>query len=152
MSLIDSLFHPHRWTVAAPVFTDFLFPVNKRNSLLACKAPAQQHCLSSCVMWGYLQFPEQYIPSPSAPLFPPSPPSLPGEPPVSHRAAQVPVCPVGSLILPTYLYSLGQCLSQVPVLAPLIEHSFHRLASWFRSRPGVASHGGASGLPRTGAW
>lgn len=121
MSHIDPLFHPHPWTIAVPVLTDFLFLVDKRNPLLlACKAPAQWHSLSSCVSCGATySFPNSllYLPKPPFPL------SLPGGPSPSPRPHSVfmvqPGCLsvlVGSLILPTHLPSLVQCLPHVPVL------------------------------------
>lgn len=71
MSLTDLLFHPNPWTIAVPVLTDFMFPVDKRKPLLlACKdcAMAQPQLLS--IMWGYLQIPKQSAFSTCIPLSP----------------------------------------------------------------------------------
>lgn len=98
ISHIDPLFHPYPWTIAVPVLTDFLFLVDKGNPvLLACKAPAQWHSLSSCVSRGathsslnsLLSLPKPPFPSRLCLEGPPPPTPLPFS---LHGAAWVPVC------------------------------------------------------------
>lgn len=59
-SLIALPFYPLPWTFAVPVLTDFLFPVDKRNSVMVHKNSIQLYPMSQSqllsFMRGYLQF------------------------------------------------------------------------------------------------